>query len=137
MDKLLSVDREVEKVYIKLLRKSLEHIEEWETFEHYSNKYKSPYINDNGVYFVTDGSSYNPLGIIHIYVKNGSSNHELHKINISFWDGKTRKMLKKLNKFMPNKNKWEKSRNITNKLKELLGIEFDRYAKIMKIKKKL
>ena len=130
----LDVDPEVEKVYIKLLRKQLEHPENWCVYNNWNDQYCSPEINDNGVYFVTVGKS---TTAINVYHKHGSSNENLHEIKIPFWDFKTPKMLGNLFSFMPHKKTWEQSQKTTKSLKELLGIEFDRYAKIMKIKKKI
>jgi hypothetical protein len=131
----LHVDREVEKVYIKLLRKELQHPEKWGVFNSWNNQYYSPEINDNCVYFVTVGKS---SSSIYVYQKSSNgSNSKIHEIKIPFWDFKTPNLMGKLFSFMPHKKEWEKAQNTTKTLKELLGIEFDRYAKIMKIKKKL
>lgn len=134
----LAVDPELEKIYTKLLRKELEHPENWTVYDHFSNEYCSPTINDGGVFFVTAGRSYNYEGIFYVYQKypNGGQ-HKIHEIKLTFWDFKTPKMLRVLHYFMPNKEKWVETQNTTKTLKSLLGIEFDRYAKIMKIKKKI
>lgn len=129
----LHVDKEVEKVYIKLLRKELEHPEKWENFSGWNNQYQSPKINENDVIFVTLGTSYACTTAIYVYSKG----YKLHEIKFPFWDFKTPKMLGQLHKFMPHKKTWVEAQKTTKSLKDLLGIEFDRYAKIMKIKKKL
>jgi hypothetical protein len=134
----LVVDKNLEKVYTRLLRKALEHPEEWKIFDHWKDDYCSPTINDHGVFFVTVGKSYNFEGSFYVYKQHPNGNHtKVHQINISFWDFKTPKMLRTLHYFMPHKKEWEEAQNTTKTLKELLGIEFDRYAKIMKIKKKI
>ena len=131
----LHVDKEVEKVYIKLLRKELQHPEKWGVFNNWNDQYYSPEINDNGVYFVTVGKS---SSSIYVYQKSSNGNNsKIHEIKIPFLDFKTPKLMGNLFSFMPHKKEWEKAQNTTKTLKELLGIEFDRYAKIMKIKKKL
>jgi hypothetical protein len=133
----LNVDREVEEIYIKLLRKSLEHLEEWCVFSSYHKEYYSPDINENRVFFVTVGG-YNYDSKFYVYQRSPSGlNNKIHEIKLSFWDFKTPRLLKSLYKFMPNKEKWTESQKTTKTLKELLGVELDRYAKIMKIKKKM
>ena len=132
----LKVDREVEKVYIKILRKSLEHPEKWSTYDQWNKEYSSPDINDNEVYFIT-GDQYHYRSLFYVYRHIPNGNKKVHEIKISFWDFKTPRLLRKLYRFMPNKAKWTVAQNTTKTLKELLGIEFDRYAKIMKIKKKI
>ena len=129
----LQVDKEVEKVYIKLLRKELEHLEKWDVKDSWNTSYMSPKINDKGVYFVTLGTSYSPTSGIYVY-HNGD---KIHEIKFPFWDFKTPKMLSRLHNFMPHKKEWTAAQNTTKSLKDFLGIEFDRYAKIMKIKNKL
>ena len=131
----LKVDPEVEKVYIKLLRKSLEHPENWEWFNSWHDQCCSPRINDNGIYFLTANKS---TSSFYVYRKSSMGNYEkIHDIKISFWDFRTPRLLGNLFSFIPHKKEWEAAQKTTKTLKELLGIEFDRYAKLMKIKKKL
>ena len=132
----LKIDREVEKVYIKLLRKSLEHPEKWNVFNEWYREYYSPDINDNEVYFITN-SKYDNEVKFYVYHHTVNGNKKIHEIKISFWDFKTPRLLRKLYRFMPHKEEWTEAQKTTKTLKELLGIEFDRYAKLMKIKKKL
>jgi hypothetical protein len=111
---LLHVDKEVEKVYINLLRKELEHPEKWDIKDNWNDNYMSPKINDNGVYFVTLGANHSPTSGIRVF----HNNNKIHEIKFPFWDFKTPKMLSELHKFMPHKKEWVAAQNTTKSLKE-------------------
>ena len=137
----LKMDRELKNIYIGLFRKELESPEKWEQYSMVTNddKYRSPVINDNGIYFVT----LNKLPVsertdyFYVYQIKDSSNYKVCIIKISFWDFKTQRMLERLFKFMPHKQEWLIVQQTTKILKSALGTQYDRLVKITKIKKKI
>lgn len=135
-DVYVGVDRDLEKIYIDLLRKLLINPEKWEKKRFDGSQYISPYINEESqLRFCTHGnSSDNYLSSVKIIDKGESIVHELP---IGSFDYQTRKLMKRLYRFMEHQNEWIKSQRINRVLKESLGSGFERAQKLLKIKKKI
>lgn len=135
-DVYVGVDKDLEKIYIDLLRKLLINPEKWKKKNYDSTQYISPFVNEEGklrfnTYSNTSDSYLSKVKII--------DSHEslVHELPIGSYDFKTRRLMRRLSRFMEHQSDWVKSQQINKVLKEALGSGFERAQKLLKIKKKI
>jgi len=129
------VDKDLTKIYLNILRKSLEVPENWKKRDYDDRQYDSPPINaDTKLQFRTCRSSEDEYLTSVMIVDAGDV---IHTLTIGFFDRRTRKLLKRLYYFMCERNTWVKSQKSNRILKEALGAGFERAQKLLKIKKKI
>lgn len=135
------IDKHIEKIYINILRKMLENPDSWKKGESVvTNRcFLSPYINEEELLrFVT-------LSIILSYTNKRNMEiykgiNMIHRIEIPWYDFKTRKLLKDFFKHKDNDEKETERKRIeekSNMLINSLGAKMNRYIKLTKIRKKI
>lgn len=135
-DVYTGVDKDLEKIYIGLLKKILIDPEKWEKKNYDNSQYISPCINEESkLHFNThsnrDGDYLSNIKIIDV------NRDIIYELPISRYDRETRKLMKRLYRFMEHQNDWIKSQKINKILKESLGAGFERAQKLLRIKKKI
>ena len=136
MDKvILDIDKETKDIYLNILRGLLETQEKWVNVQYSYKEFQSPHISDDSEIFFKTCTSLGDFDSSQIDIYNKSS--LIYTLELSFWDFKTRKLLKRLKRFMDVKDKWKKARDTDEILRKSLGANLDRSLKLSKIKKKL
>jgi hypothetical protein len=129
------VDRSIEKVYINLLKKELEHPENWEWIN--GNSYfASPYINkETKTRFVSNAVNMKdrfPLSM-NIYL----SGSEVHTLYFKWWNFSIIKKILLLKEYFVNKEENDLFQQKSEMLKNMLGTEIERSLKLSKIRKNM
>jgi len=129
------VDRSIEKVYIDLLKKELEHPENWEFIEG-NSYYASPYINkETKTRFVSNSVTMKEGFSESMNIYSGYKN--IHTLNFKWWNFKIISKIIILKKYFDNKEEIDSFQRKSEMLKSMLGTEIQRSLKLKKIKDKL
>jgi hypothetical protein len=129
------VDKNLMKIYLNILRKSLEIPENWKKRDYDDRQYESPPINDESKLNFRTCRSNDDNYLKEVMIMDIGD--VVIVLNIRFFDRKTRKLLKRLYYFMSERNTWVKSQKANRILKEALGAGFERAQKLLKLKKKI
>ena len=135
------IDKNLEKIYLKILIDKLQKPENWVRRSTYKDQYISSYVNiHHQVYFVTKGIWVLNKKICWYNTKKVSICHSdacyyVCDLNLTF-NFKVRWLIRKLHKYMTFQTDSKKIEEIDKRLKDALPENIDRYLKLIKIMNK-